>query len=51
MAARQERDNPGSAYHQVSVEGARGMLRRWVRRNPAEEVEKVDEVEGVGAKR
>jgi ethanolamine-phosphate phospho-lyase len=35
MAARQERDNPGSTYHQVSVEGARQMLDRWIGVNPA----------------
>lgn len=34
MAARQERQNPDSAYHQVSVQGARNMLHQWIRENP-----------------
>ncbi|MFO7616526.1 MAG: aminotransferase class III-fold pyridoxal phosphate-dependent enzyme [Bacteroidales bacterium] len=34
MAARKERDSPDSAYHQVSVAGARAMLHRWIRTNP-----------------
>jgi len=34
MAARQEKSNPGSAYHQVSVLGARSMLHHWIRQNP-----------------
>jgi 4-aminobutyrate aminotransferase-like enzyme/Ser/Thr protein kinase RdoA (MazF antagonist) len=36
MAARKEKELPGSAYHQVSVEGARQMLQRWIRTNPIE---------------
>jgi ethanolamine-phosphate phospho-lyase len=34
MAFRQEQINPGSAYHQVSLQGAREMLQKWIRINP-----------------
>jgi len=47
MAARQEQINPGSSYHQVSVEGAKRMLKKWVRRNRVEMVEEVEMVEVV----
>ncbi len=40
MAARQEKVNPGSSYHQVSVEGARKMLHRWLKINPVCLIEK-----------
>jgi ethanolamine-phosphate phospho-lyase len=34
MAFRQEQINPGSAYHQVSLQGAREMIQKWIRINP-----------------
>jgi 4-aminobutyrate aminotransferase-like enzyme/Ser/Thr protein kinase RdoA (MazF antagonist) len=45
MAARQEKLNPGSAYHQVSTGGARKMLHSWIRKNPEERVKDVESTE------
>jgi ethanolamine-phosphate phospho-lyase len=45
MAARKENLNPGNAYHQVSVSGARTMLHKWVKVNPVEAVKILESTE------
>lgn len=47
MAARQNRANPGSEYHQISVRGASRMLHQWVRENPIAGFKVVKGVVGV----
>jgi 4-aminobutyrate aminotransferase-like enzyme/Ser/Thr protein kinase RdoA (MazF antagonist) len=47
MAARQKHANPGNAYHQISLSGARKMLHRWVGENPIRMVRNVKNVKNV----